>query len=104
MSRTVAHQPANQHLRVAAQAFHDHCQGACDLPTLDIWIRQRGRIDTCCRWDLPLWYLATHDICGCGLCTSHFERRWENRRNRSAARLDTQQYKNHRMQPGIASE
>lgn len=71
---------------VDAYEAHDHSKGPCDLPALtpdsvNDWSSTR------CNW----WgnYSDPMAACGCHLCSGHYERKINTKRNRKAARAKT---------------
>jgi hypothetical protein len=89
--RTDQHQSALYRLldpRLARE-MHDHRVGDCDLLPVGEWVRNPpGWRAVRCRWDLRLSEYYEHGICGCGMCTGQFDRKWKARRRRYAARQE----------------
>lgn len=70
---------------VQLEEVHDHRNGECDLPTKGYAQPMNGHRATRCYYDY------VHDgvgVCGCPMCTAHFERREERRRDRHDAKRD----------------
>lgn len=89
MSRTDAHDPMivrllDPHRRVAD---HDHTRGPCDLIPLEGWVKaEPGWREVRCRWTVKWSDLIEHPTCGCWMCSGHYSRRTERRRERYDAR------------------
>jgi hypothetical protein len=91
LSRTHAHRPYWAWLAEPSvcRPVHDHRHGPCDLIPLDrylteskaaTWLRYR------CNWEVDCNRIPP--MCGCGLCTEHYYRKWERRRDRHQTRIN----------------
>ena len=99
MSRTWIHRPAWACFDDPSNCVedHDHRDGPCDLPDLRTWRAWNEAPGTGsagpdsavapwrCGWNLRDRRLANR--CGCRLCTYHWERREDRRRDRRSARV-----------------
>jgi hypothetical protein len=93
MSRTHAHRPYYAWLAEpdVCRPTHDHRHGPCDLPSLDAYLAATKAVRFSafkryrCHWDIDLSRVPP--LCGCHLCTDHYYRLWERRRDRHQTRI-----------------
>ena len=95
MSRTLIHRPRRAWFHDRAQCIevHDHDDEPCDLPdfqTLDDWVAHHGFFNPWDEWPWNCgWDLADRwrpNRCGCRICTDHYWRREDRRRDRHDTR------------------
>lgn len=96
MSHTDAHLPYWVRLLdpTRTTAHHNHETHECDLPPTPIpWYNTLHPYYRHCYWELTHDDTYTHPSCGCHMCTNHYQRRWNRRKERYTARkIITDQY------------
>lgn len=75
---------------VSAHEVHDHTKGPCDLPEMNADNADYGRNETNCYWR-PNFY-ESRAFCGCHLCTGHYSRIENTKRNRKEAKRVTRNW------------
>ena len=95
MSRTLIHRPGRAWFRDRALCVerHDHKEEPCDLPAFDAfveWVARHGYFNRSEEWPWHCgWELADRwrpKRCGCRICTDHYWRREDRRRDRHRTR------------------
>lgn len=92
MSKTHKTKPINVKVSQGLVGYtedHDHRFGPCDLPELSA---ETGNYapGTNCRWRPD--YADSLALCGCNLCTGHYSRLENNKRNRKEAKRVTRNW------------